>query len=260
MKHNNSLDASDYYSAKTWLDYHSEELESPAREAIGWSKKAAGQPSWNNAGPERPLSFIEPLELLKLHDDIDDSLYIIGPEFSETRQSSVGPWVMVAAAGALNALSPNASVIYPHCNEPIAGHRGLPHARTFISYSSPETNPHVTYAALSPRIDELRAVALEEEITVSETSLADLKSLMETCKFREVPSLFLLDNGNIKTAWRHSIDRHASFELLGNGNCKPVILSRGENGIGNHLHGIASLTAIPDLLRAARLDQWLLTA
>lgn len=217
-----------------------------------------------------PGEFLQPLDLLQLSDDA----FLSGFSHANEHDTTGGGALMwLAAAGALSVVVPAMTggafptsrmgpdenfVIsgFTHDAQVMPGHIFGP--AQIISHAPSQTED-VLYAHIAPRIAELEEIAADEDIAISAESKANLISLFVQFRFKQAPSLFLLDNGNFKVAWRESLERHVSFELLGNGVIKPVIFSKDDQtGSSNHLSGVISVRRLPELLAASGLKSWIL--
>jgi hypothetical protein len=223
-----------------------------------------------------PLSFIQPLELMQLGDfETGTEPYCLDAKPSSSNGAS--SLFCLAAVGAIHALSPapQLNLYYvPHAITRDAvrtSYLPTPRLIELIPTDSPIAgwqlvgdeilDSGLSFSVLEDRVRELRNIAAEEEIEISNKSLSDLEQLFALMPIGIPPLLFLLDNGNIRVSWRESINKHASFELMGDGEAKPVIFSQDPaTEIRNQLYGAVSLARIPKLLEAAGLDEWIFAA
>ncbi|MCR6634914.1 hypothetical protein [Devosia sp.] len=218
-----------------------------------------------------PSEFLQPLDLLQLADDEFGSEF--SPALEKDTTGGVGSLMWLAAAGALSVVVPAMTVgAFPVSRIGASDHvviGGVAYEPALLpghimgpAGSIPQVQPEtaeVLYAHVSPRIVELEGIAADEEIDVSSASKTDLVSLFVQFSFKQTPSIFLLDSGNFKVAWRESLERHVSFELLGNGAMKPVIFSKDDqSGASNHLAGVMPVRSLSDLLAASGLKSWIL--
>jgi hypothetical protein len=74
-----------------------------------------------------------------------------------------------------------------------------------------------TRAQVEDRLRELHIDALRNADPFSETSLADLRSFLDSLPLTERPSIFLLDDGNLRAVWRNAAKEQVGLQFLGNG-------------------------------------------
>ena len=85
-------------------------------------------------------------------------------------------------------------------------------------------------ASVLARIAELEENAVEEGITVSEVSRADLLALVREHGLTGIPAIFLSDEGTFTAAWRHGPGKHLSLQLVGSRRMRYVLFGTKEDG------------------------------
>jgi hypothetical protein len=73
-----------------------------------------------------------------------------------------------------------------------------------------------TRAQIEDRLRELHVDALRNAEPFSESSLADLRSFLNSLPLIERPSIFLLDDGNLRAVWRNEAKEQVGLQFLGN--------------------------------------------
>lgn len=74
------------------------------------------------------------------------------------------------------------------------------------------------------RLEELRLAAVEEEICIHESSIADFRHFVERCPFSvKRASLFLLGDGTVCAEWAHN-SQEVSLQFLGSGRVQCAVL------------------------------------
>ena len=246
-------------------------LENPAEEPRTRHVKGHNHPGLFISHEHLPSEFFKPLSLMWL-DEHDGALGHIHDKQNFASMSSVGSLICLATVGAMTAVSPQ--VTFAPTLQPATYILGRELTRLagparrwaditvsgFVERSESAAPAKLTIDSVQQRIIELQEIAADEGYAISDASLADLRALFQIMSIKLAPSLFALDNGNIRISWRDSIHRHASFELLGASRAKPVLFSQDSHGNSNQLYGIVSLDAVPKLLFTAGLDRWILNS
>jgi len=80
------------------------------------------------------------------------------------------------------------------------------------------------------RIRELCLDAVVDGDAFSEESLTDLLSFLRAVKPTVRPSLFLLDNGNLRALWRNDNGEQVGLQFMGHDLVQYVIFARRSNG------------------------------
>jgi hypothetical protein len=102
------------------------------------------------------------------------------------------------------------------------------------------TKTHIEY-----RLRELHLDALRDAEPFSESSLADLRSFLTTLQLTERPSIFLLDNGNLRLLWRNDAKEQVGLQFLGDGVVQFVMFAQRHNPpIMSRIAGADVLSAI----------------
>lgn len=76
------------------------------------------------------------------------------------------------------------------------------------------------------RIQELHGYAILEGFNIKKSSQKDFWSFIKSTRYMRKASLFLMDNGNLRTVWRDSYGNHIGLQFLGNGRGEYVIFKR----------------------------------
>ena len=82
---------------------------------------------------------------------------------------------------------------------------------------------------IEERLRELHVDALRNADPFSESSLADLRSFLSLTPLTERPSIFLLDDGNLRAVWRNAAKEQVGLQFLGNGVVQFVIFVQRRN-------------------------------
>jgi hypothetical protein len=82
---------------------------------------------------------------------------------------------------------------------------------------------------IEDRVRELRIDALRAGETFSEASLADFRSFLEPLLLVQRPSIFLLDNGNLRALWRNALKEQVGLQFVGRGVVQFVIFVQRRN-------------------------------
>jgi hypothetical protein len=72
-----------------------------------------------------------------------------------------------------------------------------------------------TRAHIGDRLRELHVDALRNAEPFSESSLADLRLFLDSLPLIERPSIFLLDDGNLRAVWRNAAKEQVGLQFLG---------------------------------------------
>lgn len=95
---------------------------------------------------------------------------------------------------------------------------------------------------IGERIDELHACAAADNEPFSETSHADLRRFLSNLPFVRKPSIFLLENGNLRAVWKNDQNELIGLQFIGGGAIQfvsfhlreePAMMSRA-CGVDNH--------------------------
>ncbi len=76
------------------------------------------------------------------------------------------------------------------------------------------------------RIQELHGYAILEGFNIKKSSQKDFWCFIKSTRYMRKASLFLMDNGNLRTVWRDSYGNHIGLQFLGNGRGEYVIFKR----------------------------------
>jgi hypothetical protein len=106
-------------------------------------------------------------------------------------------------------------------------------------------NDRLARIRLEERVRELQVDALRNAEPFSESSLADLRSFVSLTALTERPSIFLLDDGNLRAVWRNAAKEQVGLQFLGNGVVQFVIfVQRQRPPIMSRTAGIDALANI----------------
>jgi len=72
-----------------------------------------------------------------------------------------------------------------------------------------------TRSQIEDRLRELHVDALRNAEPFSESSLADLRSFLDSLPPIERPAIFLLDDGNLRAVWRNAAKEQVGLQFLG---------------------------------------------
>ena len=102
-------------------------------------------------------------------------------------------------------------------------------------------------SAVIERLKELQEVAAEEEIEFHEASAQEAIEWLRSIAPRELPSAFLVNNGNVRLLWRED-GKQLGVQFLGNGLAQFVFL--GENDQTDRVLGTRSVHDLGKLIAA----------
>ena len=97
--------------------------------------------------------------------------------------------------------------------------------------------------AVIKRLIEIRRDAQLSGDPISETSLRDFRAFLRKAQSGKRPSIFLLDNGNIRALWLNDKKEQVGLQFLGEGEVQFVIFARRPNMMARE-HGTESLSAM----------------
>jgi hypothetical protein len=106
------------------------------------------------------------------------------------------------------------------------------------------------------RVRELHIDALRSQDPFSEASFNDLKQLIGTVRLTRRPSIFLLDNGNLRALWKNDANEQVGLQFLGRGAVQFVMFAKRPTFMMRE-SGVDELSAIADRLRANGCDRLL---
>jgi len=106
--------------------------------------------------------------------------------------------------------------------------------------------PTPLQVAVFRRINELRELALEDEIEMSPSSFSDLWSFISARPLASIPNVFGLDNGNFRAVWRNSQGERVALEFCGDQTVAFVIFE--------YDHAIAKMMRIAGIQRVNRIQ------
>jgi hypothetical protein len=101
------------------------------------------------------------------------------------------------------------------------------------------------------RINELRDISAEENLPFEERSAEEALEWLRMMRPRELPSVFLVNNGNTRLFWRDG-DRQLGLQFLGNGSAQFVYL--GDDDQSERVFGSMKVTEVVGLISG--LDLW----
>ena len=84
----------------------------------------------------------------------------------------------------------------------------------------------VIHTRIRQRIELLKKIGEEEEIAYNPNSEQDLWRFLKRLSFIKTPTLFLLDNGNLRAVWKGDGGKHIGLQFLGSEQIQFVIFSR----------------------------------
>jgi hypothetical protein len=106
------------------------------------------------------------------------------------------------------------------------------------------------------RVRELHIDALRSQDPFSEASFNDLKQLIGTVRLTKRPSIFLLDNGNLRALWKNDANEQVGLQFLGRGAVQFVMFAKRPTFMMRE-SGVDELSAIADRLKANGCDRLL---
>ena len=116
----------------------------------------------------------------------------------------------------------------------------------------------VNKAQIEDRLRELHIDALRNVEPFSDSSLADLRSFLESHPFGERPAIFLLDDGNLRAVWRNADKEQVGLQFLGGGIVQFVMfVRRRQPPMMSRSAGTDTLTAIRRLIKNNDCDHLL---
>jgi hypothetical protein len=111
-------------------------------------------------------------------------------------------------------------------------------------------NQLVNKAQIEDRLRELHVDALRNVEPFSESSLADLRSFLDSLSFTERPAIFLLEDGNLRAVWRNADKEQVGLQFLGGGIVQFVMfVRRRQPPIMSRSAGTDTLTAVSTLIK-----------
>lgn len=81
--------------------------------------------------------------------------------------------------------------------------------------------------AYSKRIETLRGLAADEEITVNEASVEDFRYFVSSVVPAQNAQLVIMDNGNLRAVWKNEEGSHLGLQFLGGHLVQYVVFRRG---------------------------------
>jgi hypothetical protein len=99
------------------------------------------------------------------------------------------------------------------------------------------------WMAVAERLQELRYDAASSGAPVSESSIRDFAYLLRKAQPARRPSIFLLDNGNIRSLWLNDKKEQVGLQFLGDGEVQFVIFVRRPTLMARE-HGVESLSVM----------------
>ena len=82
------------------------------------------------------------------------------------------------------------------------------------------------HTRIRQRIELLKEIGEEEKIAYNVNSEQDLWHFLKRLSFIKTPTLFLLDNGNLRAVWKGDGGKHIGLQFLGSEQIQFVIFSR----------------------------------
>ena len=115
-------------------------------------------------------------------------------------------------------------------------------------------------ASIGRRLAELAAIADDDGVGVSAESRKDLSRFLSTKSGVKPPSLYLLDNGNLRAVWWNDRGEQLALQFRGGGEVQYVIFAKREDAPGgmgrssgrDGFHGIDRLIDAFDARRLMR--------
>ena len=77
------------------------------------------------------------------------------------------------------------------------------------------------------RVETLRGLAADEEITVNETSVEDFRYFVNSVVPTQNAQLVVMDNGNLRAVWKNQEGSHLGLQFLGGQLVQYVVFRRG---------------------------------
>jgi hypothetical protein len=99
------------------------------------------------------------------------------------------------------------------------------------------------WTAVAERLQELRYDAASSGAPVSESSVQDFRYLLQKAQPARRPSIFLLDNGNIRALWLNEKKEQVGLQFLGEGEVQFVIFVQRPTLMARE-HGTETLSAM----------------
>jgi hypothetical protein len=116
----------------------------------------------------------------------------------------------------------------------------------------------VNKAQIEDRLRELHVDASRSVEPFSESSLADMRSFLDSLPFAERPAIFLLDDGNLRAVWRNAEKEQVGLQFLGGGIVQFVMFVRRQQPpMMSRSAGTDALTAIRGLIKNNGCDHLL---
>ena len=106
------------------------------------------------------------------------------------------------------------------------------------------------------RIDTLRGLASDEEITVNETSVEDFRYFVSSVVPTQNAQLIVMDNGNLRAVWKNDDSSHLGLQFLGGHLVQFVVFRRGAPE--RKVYRLAGESSF-DEMRKSIEDWWLLS-
>jgi hypothetical protein len=106
------------------------------------------------------------------------------------------------------------------------------------------------------RVRELHIDALRSQDPFSLASFNDLKEFIGTVRLTSRPSIFLLDNGNLRALWKNDANEQVGLQFLGRGAVQFVMFAKRPTFMMRE-SGVDELSAIANRLRANGCDRLL---
>ena len=86
---------------------------------------------------------------------------------------------------------------------------------------------HVGSGVYEKRIETLRGLAADEEITVNDTSVGDFRYFVGSVVPSENAQLIVMDNGNLRAVWKNDDAGHLGLQFLGDQQVQYVVFRKG---------------------------------
>ena len=104
------------------------------------------------------------------------------------------------------------------------------------------------------RLDELKAIALDEGIAVCGRSEHDARGFQAQLGLAKRPALFLTDGGNCSAVWEDDAGNRVGLEFEGDGVVEYACLKRLDSGRIETSVGRGALASLCDHIATAGLD------
>jgi hypothetical protein len=118
-----------------------------------------------------------------------------------------------------------------------------PEDHYWAQFAERQRNQARVWMGVVERLHELRNDAESSGVPISENSLHDLWYLLRKALPGNRPSIFLLDNGNLRALWTNNKKEQVGLQFLGDGEVQFVIFVQRPNMMARN-HGTESLSAM----------------